>query len=232
MPKVARSQEDREIIREKILDEALGLISESGFSSFSMRKLASRLGMTATTIYNYYSSKDELYLMILTKGFDMLYRRFDEIYRAGGDPSRKLREMVETYIDFGITNANYYNIMFTSDAPKYSDYIGTGIEPVAHFEKQTALKLVDIASRVLSDLGKENVGPFTPEEIRYFVIRLWSTLHGIIALYNSRVLQEVDENAGQIIEQVAHDLVDLILSGKAEPSPGFRMPVRKSGTLR
>jgi len=52
MPKVARSQEDREIIREKILDEALGLISESGFSSFSMRKLASRLGMTATTIYN------------------------------------------------------------------------------------------------------------------------------------------------------------------------------------
>jgi len=146
MPKVARSQEDREIIREKILDEALGLISESGFSSFSMRKLASRLGMTATTIYNYYSSKDELYLMILTKGFDMLYRRFDEIYRTGGDPSRKLREMVETYIDFGITNANYYNIMFTSDAPKYSDYIGTGIEPVAHFEKQTALKLVDIAS--------------------------------------------------------------------------------------
>ena len=231
MPKVARSQEDREIIREKILDEALSLISEHGFASFSMRKLASRLGMTATTIYNYYSSKDELYLMILTKGFDMLYQRFAEIYCSGDDPSRKLRDMVSAYIDFGINKANYYNIMFTSDAPKYRDYIGTGIEPVAYFEKQTALKLADIVSRALHDLDRDT-GRFTPEEIRYFVIRLWSTLHGIIALYNSRVLQEVDENAGQIIEQVARDLVDLILSGESGASPGSLIPARKDGIRR
>ncbi len=231
MPKVRRSQEDRDIIREKILDEALGLISEHGFAAFSMRKLASRLGMTATTIYHYYASKDELYLMILTKGFDMLYQRLAEIYETKGDPAGKIRDMVGAYIDFGIRKANYYNIMFTSDAPKYRDYIGTEIEPVAFFEKQTALKLADITSQALQDLNR-GVRRFTPEEIRYFVIRLWSTLHGIIALYNSRVLQEVDENAAAVIEQVAQDLVNQVLSRMGASPPDVRIPARQGGTRR
>jgi AcrR family transcriptional regulator len=204
MPKVARSQEDRELIREKILDEALTLISEHGFASFSMRKLASRLGLTATTIYNYYSSKDELYLMILTRGFEMLYQRLEKslpgtLHQV--DPSRKLRDMVRAYIDFGISKAHYYNIMFTSDAPKYRDYIGTDIEPVAYVEKQTALKLIDITSRAFQEYIRAT-GFVPKEEIRYSIIKLWSTLHGVIALYNSRVLPEVDENPDQIIEHM------------------------------
>jgi len=231
MPKVPRSQEDRELIREKILDEALALISEHGFAAFSMRRLASRLGMTATTIYHYYASKDELYLMILTKGFDMLYQRLAEAYETANDPACRIRDMVGAYIDFGIRKANYYNIMFTSDAPKYRDYIGTEIEPVAFFEKQTALKLADITSQALEDLDR-GAGRFTPEEVRYLVIRLWSTLHGIIALYNSRVLQEVDENAAAVIGQVGRDLVDEILSRmNASPSEA-RMPARQGGTRR
>jgi AcrR family transcriptional regulator len=218
MPKVARSQEDRELIREKILDEALTLISEQGFTSFSMRKLASRLGLSATTIYNYYSNKDELYLMILTRGFEMLYERFEKIFLASGKPSQKLKDMVRAYIDFGINKAHYYNIMFTSDAPKYRDYVGTDIEPVAYIEKQTALKLIDVTSGALKDFIKSN-GCMSEGEIKYFVIKLWSTLHGIIALFNSRVLPEVDENPEEIIEHVAEDVLRPLLAqemGNAE----------------
>jgi AcrR family transcriptional regulator len=211
MPKVPRSQEDREIIREKILDEALTLISEHGFTSFSMRKLASRLGLTATTIYNYYSNKDELYMMILTRGFEMLHERFEKISMAPGSPAQKLKDMVRAYIDFGIHKAHYYNIMFTSDAPKYRDYIGTDIEPVAYMEKQTALKLIDVVSRTLQEFILAG-GCLAQGEVRYFIIKLWSTLHGIIALYNSRVLPEVDENPEQIIEHVAEDVLRPILS--------------------
>lgn len=210
MPKVARSQEDRELVREKILDEALSLISEHGFASFSMRKLASRLGMSATTIYHYYSSKDELYLMVLTKGFYILYQRLAKIHETALDPVRKLREMVRAYVDFGIHEDHYYNIMFTSDAPKYRDYIGTAIEKTAYFEKQTALKLVDIATLVLHEAAQGSDCP-PPEKIRFLVIKLWSTLHGIIALYNSRVLSEVEDNPEQIIEQIAGDILDPIL---------------------
>ncbi len=210
MPKAARSQEDIELMREKILDVAITIISEHGYKYFSMRKLASRLGMSATTIYNYYSSKDELYLMMLTKGFDMLYSRLLDIYGSHEDPLERFREMIRAYAAFGIEKAHYYNIMFTSDAPKYRDYIGTDIEPVAYFEKQTALRLVDIASRGMEELARMNPG-IDPLDTRYAAIKLWSFLHGIIALSNSRVLQEVDDHPDRIIDRIVEDIVRLFV---------------------
>ena len=214
MPKAARSQEDIELIREKILDAALTIISEHGFNFFSMRKLAACLGMSATTIYNYYSSKDELYLMVLTKGFDMLYKTLLGIFNAYENPLDKLREMIRAYISFGIKNANYYNIMFTSDAPKYRDYIDTDIEPVAYFEKQTALKLVDIAAKGMQELARVNPG-IDPDDTRYSAIKIWSFLHGIIALSNSRVLKEVDENPDRIIERIVEDIIQVFIPKEA-----------------
>jgi len=210
MPKAARSQEDIDLIREKILDAALTIISEHGYKFFSMRKLAGRLDMSATTIYNYYSNKDELYLMILTKGFDMLYNALLEIFNACENPLEKLREMIRAYVSFGINNAHYYNIMFTSDAPKYRDYIGTDIEPVAYFEKQTALQLVDIATNGLQELAGINPG-IDPGDARYTAIKIWSFLHGIIVLSNSRVLREVDEHPQEIIERIVEDVIQLYI---------------------
>ena len=210
MPKAARSQEDIDLIREKILDAALTIISEHGYKFFSMRKLAGRLGMSATTIYNYYSSKDELYLMMLTKGFDMLHKALLHVFNTDKSPVEKLSEMIRAYVSFGINNANYYNIMFTSDAPKYSDYIGTEIEPVAYFEKQTALQLVDIAAQGVQELAGINPG-INPDDARYAAIKIWSFLHGIIALSNSRVLREVDENPNEIIERIVQDVIQLFI---------------------
>lgn len=210
MPKAARSQEDIELIREKILDAALTIISEHGFKFFSMRKLAARLSMSATTIYNYYSNKDEIYLLMLTKGFDMLYTQLLEIYNSYENPLDKLREMIKSYVSFGIKNANYYNIMFTSDAPKYRDYIGTDIEPVAYFEKQTALQLVDLASKGMKELARTNPD-IAPKDAQYSAIKLWSFLHGIIALSNSRVLREVDENPDHIIERIVEDVIQIYI---------------------
>lgn len=224
MPKVKRSQEDRELIREKILEEALTLISEQGFTSFSMRKLASRFGLSATAIYNYYSSKDELYLVILTKGFELLHERLEKILLSMGDPSLKIRDMVRAYVDFGVSKAHYYNIMFTSDAPKYRDYVGTDIEPVAYVEKQTALKIIDVASGALREYVQTR-GGMPASEIRYLVIRLWSTLHGIISLYNSRVLPEVDENPEHLVDHVAEDVLRSLLYLQDDRKGGRRAAI-------
>ena len=73
MPKAARSQEEINEVRLKILGEALNLISQHGYEGFSMRKLGQRLGIAAKTIYNYFESKDEIYLHVLTRGFELMY---------------------------------------------------------------------------------------------------------------------------------------------------------------
>lgn len=46
--------------REEILNTALDLLREGGESGLSIRKLAGHLGIAASSIYNYFSDKDEL----------------------------------------------------------------------------------------------------------------------------------------------------------------------------
>jgi AcrR family transcriptional regulator len=86
MPKIPAPPEVVSSIRENIIMEAAALINEVGYSDFSMRRLGSRLGVAAKTIYNYFTDKDELYLLIVTKGFEILFHRFQEAYSATDDP--------------------------------------------------------------------------------------------------------------------------------------------------
>lgn len=219
MPKAARNPEDIEAAKERILDTALDIMWEDGFHHLSMRNLAARLGMTAANIYNYYSNKDELYLAIQTRGFELLYDQFSEIYDSFNNPLDRLRGMIKAYLEFGINNADYYDIMFTRNAPKYADYVGTKMESVALFEKQTALKVADITTKVIGEIVEMN-HCIPLDNARYRTIQLWSALHGIVSLYNSRVLQEVDEHTDEVIENIAKDLVqpftqeDMKTSGK------------------
>ena len=56
MPKKARSEQEVQQVREEILDKTLELINEVGYENFTMRKLADKLNMTATPIYQYYKN--------------------------------------------------------------------------------------------------------------------------------------------------------------------------------
>ena len=94
MPKPPASPEAVEAVRERILAEALFIINQDGYADLSMRRLARRLGFTARTIYNYYSNKDEIYLMALIKGFQALAEEFEAAYMLSlihiSEPTRLL----------------------------------------------------------------------------------------------------------------------------------------------
>ena len=206
MPKETRTEKEIKEVKERILDAAIKLMTDVGFNNFSMRKLASRVNMTAANIYNYYVNKDELYLDIQTNGFQMLYDRFKEIYETGNEPVEILKEFASAYISFGIDNAECYDIMFNRDTPKYTDYIGTDFEPIALLEKQTALEVAKITTKVINELKKKNT-TIKIDDPEYRTIQIWSSLHGIVTLYNSRVLQEVEAMADDIIKRFTEDLL-------------------------
>ena len=206
MPKPARNIEEVEAVKQQIMETARELMCEDGFASLSMRKLASRVGMTAPNIYNYFTSKDELYLAIQTTGFQMLYDRFAEIYGSDAGPTEKLKGLMRAYIQFGFDFPDFYEIMFSRNTPKYADYKGTPMEPAASIEKQTALNVADLTEQAIQEL-MPHVAAQSPGNARYLTILLWSALHGAVNLYNSRVLQEVDEAADDLIDRMIDDLI-------------------------
>jgi AcrR family transcriptional regulator len=193
MPRAARSLEEVEQVKDRIIGHAIDLMAEYGFEGFSMRKLAEPLGIAAKTIYNYFQSKDELYLRIITKGFDDVYEGAQECYRNHERPVDRLEAMVRAFIDFGIEYKNLYNLMFTWHVPNYRHYIGTPMEPAARLGLEAGLRLSGLVMKTIQECGTTEC-PISDDEARFFMVRIWSQLHGFIAGYNNTFLDYMYEN--------------------------------------
>ena len=206
MPKIKRTAQEVDAVKTSILGKALEMIAKDGFDSLSMRKLASKLGIAAKTIYNYFSNKEEIYIMVLTRGFEIMNAQAQSAGKNCDDPADKFAVLCREYVKFGIANKNYYSIMFNLDVPKYTDYVGTPIEPAAYHEKATAMKLAELGLQILDDLNRTH-GTLAGADIPYLLLKIWSQLHGIVSLYNSRVMQEVSDTADQAVLRMTEDVI-------------------------
>ncbi|ESP62880.1 putative transcriptional regulator, TetR family [Smithella sp. ME-1] len=204
MPRTSRTPEQIDAFRQKILDAALFLIIEHGFSELSMRKIASRLSVTATTIYNYYASREELYFFIRIKGFELLYESQVKAYEAHDNPYDIFCAVIEEYLRFGTLYPDYYEVMFTNrGVPKFLDCIGTPLEQVAGREKETSIQPFLFTARKIAE--HLNI---SETEARYLTIKLWTELNGIVSLLNSRLLREVEENTNDLVKRLIADICE------------------------
>ncbi len=202
MPRISRSPETIDAFKQSILDSALSIIIESGFEKLSMRKLASTLGITATTLYNYFLSKDDLYFHIRIHGFELLYECLDQACSPHDDPFERLKSVVRAYLRFGFQNMDYYEMMFLSrSVPKFLDCVGTPLEEVARREKDTSLKPLYLVIEKIAGLPDVE-----KSDLRYLTIRLWTELNGIVSLHNSRLLREVEDDIDGLVSRIASDI--------------------------
>lgn len=77
--------------RERFLSEAAHIFAERGFNQTDLAELAGRAGVAKGSIYNYFESKEDLYLYVCRDGIE---RSRNAIY-GGMDPSWDLYRQVE-----------------------------------------------------------------------------------------------------------------------------------------
>lgn len=210
MPRPQRKPEEIEAFKEEILVQALNLIVRHGFDGFSMRKLAARLDIAAKTIYNYFNSKDELYLVILTRGFEDLYRQCRAAFDAHGDPTQRLRVMMGTYMEFGLTNVHLYNLMFTWHVPKYNDYIGTPMEDAARAELDVALRVAGLFTEAIQWAARA-ICRLDEPQARFLLVHSWSQLHGYVAGVNNHLLDYIDPNPALLKRRMQEQILTNLL---------------------
>lgn len=193
-----KSQAEVEAFKNKILEETLQLIRKEGYEGFSIRKLGPKLGIAPKTVYNYFKSKEEIYLHVLTKGFALLYEDLSHSVHLKNDPFKKLEALAITYVRFGFEKPNYYDLMFTWYVPKFNDFIGTDLEPLASAELETALKSFNLLLGIVEQIA-DQYGCFKKDEARRYAIQLFVAMHGIVAFKNNTILYYVHENPDSII---------------------------------
>lgn len=209
MTKSSRKTEVVEKVRESIIDGAVEIIHSDGFSGMTMRKIASRMEMSATNLYNYFSSKDDLYINILIRGFRDLHTLLKSAYDSSPDPVERSRRYVRSYLSFGIENFNYYEIMFSPSLPKYNDYVGTPQEALASVEMDYSKKIIELSFNVVSGVLTVRKDDAAGTIVRR-LIEVWSMLHGMISLYNSTLIDYVIEKPDRIYDAIVDDIINYI----------------------
>ncbi len=69
-------------VKEDILSVTRQLIKETGYSELNIRNIAARCGVATGTVYNYYSSKNQIIAEILLTEWNLMLRRIDQNIKA------------------------------------------------------------------------------------------------------------------------------------------------------
>jgi len=190
MPKITRSSDEVDAVRERILDCALKILVKNGYESLSMAKLGSKMNMTAANIYNYYTNKDEILIAIHKKTYAMLYNQIRNAVKTADTPMQRVRNILNAFVEFGTRNINIYDVMFNRPVKQHSDYVGTPLEKISSDEFHNSIKVLTFAIRVIKDY-RETKKDLKPVDQEFLAIQIISSLHGIISLHNSGVLHQV-----------------------------------------
>jgi AcrR family transcriptional regulator len=203
--KTARWKNENKKNRDKKLESALDIIIAKGLGGLTMRGIAKQTGMTAPNLYNYFSNKDEIYIHIVIRGFEMLYADLKAVCDFHDDKTRRLKAMIDTYMDFGINKPRYYDIMFTRPTPKYNDYVGTPLEKISEIEYKISMDIAALALNTASEV----IGPSAGDEIlTQRLVQIWSLMHGMITLHNSQVMGYVAQSPDKVYKKIIDEFID------------------------
>jgi AcrR family transcriptional regulator len=193
MPKITRSVEQVEAVRDHILDCAFEILVKTGYENLSMAKIGSKMKMTAANLYNYYANKDELLIAIHKKAFVMLYDKIRSDVEKADTPLSRLKNMADSFVEFGTRNINIYDVMLNRPLRQYSDYIGTPQEELSTDEFHSSLRVFFFAIKIINEY-RETRPDLPPVDQKLLTIQMISALHGIISLHNSGMLKGIADD--------------------------------------
>ncbi|HZG67781.1 MAG TPA: TetR/AcrR family transcriptional regulator [Herpetosiphonaceae bacterium] len=170
-----RREHEKQEVRQAILDAAGALFLEHGYAGFSLRQVAEQIGYSATTIYLYFSDKDDLLFTLADEGFRQFGAQLTEAASRPADPIDRIRMLAHTYVAFGLDNPTYYQLMFMQR--------GDFLLACRPGDERPRIDTLGILERAIEDAigaGLLRAGPAT-----VYADALWALAHGSVALHIS-----------------------------------------------
>jgi len=120
--------------RERLLREAARLFAERGYNQADVAQLASRAGVAKGSIYNYFESKEDLYLYVCRDGMqrsreaiygDMdpewdIYRQIEHIFRQGARFIQGHPEYLILYANISSAGMKRFSEQMSLEVEKYT----------------------------------------------------------------------------------------------------------------
>ncbi|HET9595948.1 MAG TPA: TetR/AcrR family transcriptional regulator [Anaeromyxobacteraceae bacterium] len=158
--------------REAIVAAARDLLLDEGLAAVTMRRVAERVGVSATALYRHYADKEALLAAAVADGARELARAFAEAARAGG-AREALRETGRAYLRFAFEHPRDYQLLFMAwdelpvAAPRDPRRYGPALELL--FQRVEACRAEGLIAQ--------------DEDALEVVMLCWSVVHGLASLW-------------------------------------------------
>ena len=192
-------------LKEELIACACKLCDRDGYTKLSIRSLAKESGVSQTAPYRHFETKECVYAAVATVGFKKLNELvfFDSPKKI---TKTKLVANASKYIEFGLINANTYDLMFGTAVGNFADY-----PELLKSANETYDNMKDSFASLADD---------SEQVIAFKCITLWSMLHGLVGIIRkvNVVGDDYDDSAGPIssANMIANNLeehLDKVISG-------------------
>ena len=184
-------------LRDKILNTCRHLLYNDGHTSLSMRGIAKKVGVSATSIYLHFDNKDHLLHTLIEESVEALSVSIEERVDETSDVITQFEAIIRGYTDFALNNPEKYQIIYMVRSEAMARY------PKEKFRRARRcyeLLVKVIEAGVQSELMEED-DPLTA------AYSIWGQLHGIISVVlnqrlDSRINQEhfIEKSIQHIVE--------------------------------
>lgn len=151
-------------LREAVLERAASVIANEGPYLFSLRSLASDLGVSHTAPLHHFGSREGVLNALAAQGFTWLGERLRTIRESGAG----FLEVGVGYVDFAVTHPGHFGVMFAPGLLDESD-------PDLAAARASTFAELQIGVDTLSANGQV-------EDAAAAVIAAWSIVHGLATL--------------------------------------------------
>jgi TetR/AcrR family transcriptional regulator len=116
---IERKEREKEHRREEIVDAAQRIFFEKGFATATVDEIAEAAELSKGTLYLYHKSKEDMYLAVMIRGMEELYKKLEVIINSGESTIQKLTRFGESYNDYFRSNREFFRMVHFLQLPQF-----------------------------------------------------------------------------------------------------------------
>jgi AcrR family transcriptional regulator len=197
-----RKEREKQEMRDRIIAASMKMFVEQGYEKTSIRNIAEKIEYSPATIYLYYKDKDELLYDVQGLAFEKLLEAFQK-QAVSKSPMKRLEQICETYVNFGLEHEELYALMFIIRAPMNT------------IEEEESWSNGESAFDFFADCVKECIdkGLIRYKDVATAMLSIWGMGHGLVSLdvcYRYKIMHLGDQEMGPVIQNAIREFLKMI----------------------
>jgi AcrR family transcriptional regulator len=121
MKRVERKKREFNMRRTEILEQAEKVFAAKGFYNVTMAEIANASGFSIGSLYQFFEGKENLYTMMISEKFDLMYAEIRKATNAAKDTTGKIEALIAAHLHFIEKNTDFCRLFIKGENAALSE---------------------------------------------------------------------------------------------------------------